>query len=161
MLRDKPSLNDNNVLCIFFLMFIFLAFSGSPDMDKGGRLFEKKVLEVLGDKNSIELPIAHFISFDWDTMRVVRYARYTNFLRDIGVKLIYSLEFRVSSGVVVKEIILPLRFAHIDHDGPITPGYRSIPYIWEERFGRNRRFKITHMENVFRNGGNGLKIEII
>ena len=76
MLRDKPSLKDTNALCIFFLIFIFI-FSGFPHTDRAGRHFEKKALEALGDKNSIELPIVHFIPFDWDTMRVVRYAKYS------------------------------------------------------------------------------------
>ena len=160
MLRDKPSLNDHNGLCICFLVFIFV-FSGFPHTDRGGRHFERKVLEALGDKSSIELPIAHFIPFDWDTMRVIRYASYTkNLLMDIRGDQIYSLEFRDSSGFLVKEIILPLRFANIVHDGPLTPGYEGISYIWEEKFGRNRKFKITRTENAFRNGGNELKIEI-
>ena len=159
MLRDKPLLNDHNGLCICFLIFIFI-FSGFPHTDRGGRHFEKKVLEALGDKNSIELPIAHFFPFDWDTMRVVRYAWYSTFLDgDLG-RQIYSLEFRASSGIVVKEIILPLRFANIVHDGPTTPGYESIPYIWEEKFCRNRKFKIIRTQALFRNGGNGLVIEI-
>ena len=159
MLRDKSSLNDHNVFCVFFFVFV-LAFSGFPHTDREGIRFEKKVLEALGDKNSIELPIAHFFPFDWDTMRVVRYSRYTNFLNGHSGGQICSLEFRDSSGKVVKEIILPLRFANIVHDGPTTPSYEGISYIWEEKFERNRKFKITRTENAFRNGGNELKIEI-
>ena len=159
MLLNKPTLNDHNALCIVFLIFIF-AFSGFPHTDREGRRFEKNVLKALGDKNSIELPIAHFFPFDWDTMRVVRCAWYSTFLDgDLG-RQIYSLEFRDSSGFLVKEVILPLRFANIVHDGPTTPSYEGISYIWEEKFERNRKFKITRTENAFRNGGNELKIEI-
>ena len=148
MLRDKPSLKDTNALCIFFLIFIFV-FSGGPHTDRGGRHFEKKVLEALGDKDSIEAPIAHFIPFDWDTMRVVRYAWYSTFLDGGLGRQIYSLKFWDSSGFLVKEIILPLCFANIVHDGPLTPGYEGISYIWEEKFGRNRKFKIIRTENAF------------
>ena len=154
-----PKISLKGVLCVLFFVFIF-PFSGFPHKDTEGRLFEKNVLEALGDKDSIEAPIAHFFPFDWDTMRVVRYAWYSTFLDGGLGRQIYSLEFRDSSGKVVKEIILPLRFSDVVHDGPTTPDYQGITYIWEEKFGRNRKFKITRTENAFRNGGNELKIEI-
>ena len=153
-----PKMSRKGVLCVLFFVFIF-PFSGFPHKDTEGRLFEKNVLEVIWDKNSIELPIVHFFLFDWAAMRVVRYAKYSTLLDGDISRQIYSLEFRTSSGKVLKEIVLPLRFANIVHDGPTTPYYQG-PYIWEEKFGRNRKFKIIRTENAFRNGGNGLVIEI-
>ena len=152
-------MSRKGVLCVLFFVFIF-PFSGFPHKDKEGRLFEKNVLEALGNKDSIEAPIAHFFPFDWDTMRVVRYAHYSALLTGNVFSQIYSLEFRDSSGKVLKEIVLPLRFFSVMHNGATTPNYQGIPYIWEVKFARNRKFKIIRTENAFRNGGNELKIEI-
>ena len=147
------------------LSILFLLFSVFPIINNDGKNLEAKILKLLGDKDSIETTLIPFVDFDWDTVRVVRYARY---VANSNVCYVYSFEFRSSSGEVIRQVVLPLRFTDVDYQSGYVVGYNSSPYLERSRdgkidsldLGKKQKFKIYRTSSICRDGGNDLAIKI-
>lgn len=156
--------SGSSLFNVFFIVFL-LFFSPFPMIDANGKNLEAKVLEALGDKESIEATLVPFVDFDWDTVKIFRYARYVS---EGGMRCVYGFEFQSSSGEMIKQVILPLRFSGFRYVFGSVRGYES-PYLEQSGGGasdsslvlkREQKFRIRHTAGICRDGGKNLEFII-
>lgn len=140
----------NIIFYIFSIVVFFLFLQSTSSVDTSGKIFKERVLETLGNKESIESALVPFIDFDWDKAAVLPYVAYFDYAT-FRVRYEVRLEFHSLSEKMIRRITLP-RLFNIDPDG------LENAYFFE--ISRDEKIKIQRSIGVMKRHG-GYKRDLL